>query len=163
MDDLSDCVDRRERAQATRSHNENLPLDFTNGRSPDSFKASGARRRSTWTAKLEDLLYAVFSDGGQGMVGVLYKIGEFASGTGARTVIANLKRNPWRLPRLPEGFEYELKSEVVDRPDGDKGSLLWAGIVVAEDVSDDASDDAPEGQSHEAGGVSWDEPTLPLS
>lgn len=123
--------ERTGKRNATAQANASLDIDFAVGKSANELASEQAVTRSVWISKLSALRAGV--EAGKGQRDTFYRIGTFATPSGARTVIRELGRRP---ERLPGAFDLEPR---VTGQGAERVSELWASVPSDEEAVAEAA------------------------
>lgn len=122
-------------ASAKRRHtltsNASLDIDFSAGRDAEDLVVAAVQERFLWARKISALREGVVA--GLGKADEFYRIGQFNTPSGARTVIKGLEDDPDKLPCV-----VDLKAVKTAGSGGKKGSELWA--MIPADTLDDSDE-----------------------
>lgn len=110
-----------EKRIATAAANASLDIDFSTGKSASDLASEKAQTRGAWATKLAALKEGV--ETGKGRYDTFYKLGEFSTASGARTVIRTLAAAPEKLPGA-----FDMEARVVKTAEGTT-SELWVAVV----------------------------------
>jgi hypothetical protein len=119
--DAAGITEKAAKRNRSAVSNAALDIDFTAGKTANEIASEQAQTRSLWINKLIALRDGVLA--GRGDYDTFYRIGEFTTGSGARSVITALVRRPERLPG-----EFALEPRRVRGVDGTRTSELWAAV-----------------------------------
>lgn len=111
--------------KATRETNSSMDIDFSTGRTIDSFPASG--RVSTWARKLNALAESVIN--GDAKDGVYYQVGAFTNMSSASAAKKRITED--LQDQLRADVEFELRTT----SSHENGGELWAAVFTEDQAA----------------------------